>query len=121
MRNIVDEKPRNFHRINSYLFIGFERIRNIVFPSISLNKSWLQTNNTQISQKISIIASPKSTIILLSSPIVSFPSKREKTINTKAKNIIKYKNLFLTISLNVFSAMLNMFQTYNLKILYFHL
>jgi len=39
IRRIVDEKPKNFHRINSYLFIGFERIRKIVFPSISLNKS----------------------------------------------------------------------------------
>jgi hypothetical protein len=101
------ENQRNFQTINSYLFIGFDKIKNIVFPSISLNKSWLQTNKTLTNQKISIIASQKSTITLLSSQIVSFHKETEKTIKIKAKKMIKYKNLFLIISLNVFKAMFN--------------
>lgn len=107
IKNITSQNPKNFHRINSYLLIGFESIKKIVFPSISLNKSWLQTNKTHINQKISIIAIPKSVMTLLSSPIVSFQSEIEKTINKKAKTKIKYKNLFLTISLNVLNAILN--------------
>jgi len=105
----VIEKPINFHIINSYLFIGLLKIRNIVLPSTSLNKSWLQTNKTQTKPNISIIARPKSTIILLSSQIVSFPKSREKTMKTNAKNKIKYKNLFLTTSLKVLNAILNIF------------
>jgi hypothetical protein len=105
----VIEKPINFHIINSYLFIGLLKIRNIVLPSTSLNKSWLQTNKTQTKPNISIIARPKSTIILLSSQIVSFPKSREKTMKMNAKNKIKYKNLFLTTSLKVLNAILNIF------------
>jgi hypothetical protein len=36
---IVIENQRNFPSMNSCLLIGFERIRKIVFPSTSLNKS----------------------------------------------------------------------------------
>jgi hypothetical protein len=115
IKNIVQLKPKNFHKINSYLSIGFDNIRKIVFHSISLKSNWLHTNNTQTIQNISIIASQKSTIILLSSHIVSCHNKIEKIINTKAKNKIKYKNLFLTISLNVLNEMLNIFKIYNLK------
>jgi hypothetical protein len=44
---------------------------------------------------------------LLSSQIVNFHKESEKIINTKAKKTIKYKNLFLVISLNVFNAIFN--------------
>ncbi len=104
---IVAENPKNFQRINSYLPIGFDRIRKIVFPSTSLNKSWLQTNKTPINQNISIIDNPKSTIILLSSQSVNCPKTREKIINKNPKNKIIYKNLFLTISLKVLNAIFN--------------
>jgi hypothetical protein len=101
---ITHANQRNFHTINSYLLIGLLKIKKIVFHSISLNKSWLQTKSTPISQKISIRAIQKSKITFSPSPIVSFPSqtdnKRNKTANTK----IKYKNLFLIISFNVLSA-----------------
>lgn len=107
IREMHKENQINFQIINSYLFIGFDNIKNIVFPSISLNKSWLQTKSTLKNQKISIIASQKSTIILSSSQIVSFPKETEKTIKTSAKKTIRYKNLFLVISLNVFKAMFN--------------
>lgn len=107
IRNITRENQKNFHKINSYLFIGFDRIKKIVFHSISLNNNWLPTNKTQTSQKISIIAIPKSTIILSPSHIVNFESEIEKIINKKANTSIRYKNLFLTISLNVFNAMFN--------------
>jgi len=99
IRAIVPENPKNFPRIKSCLLIGFESMRKIVFPSISLNSNWLPTKSTQISPKISIIPRPKSTTTLSDSPIVSFHSARENRINTKAKNRIRYKNLFLTISL----------------------
>ncbi len=105
--NIVIENHRNFQSMNSYLFIGLLSIRKMVFHSTSLKSNWLHTNNTHISQNTSIILNQKSTIILLSSHIVSFQSIIEKAINANAKNIIIYRNLFLTISLNVFSAMLN--------------
>lgn len=108
IKSMVAEKPKNFPRIKSCLLIGFERIRKIVFPSISLNKSWLHTNSTPISQNTSIIARPKSTIIFSHCPIVSWLNAREKIIKTKAKNKMRYKNLFLTISLKVFLAMFNM-------------
>lgn len=85
---IAKEKPANFQRINSERLIGFESIKNIVFPSISLNKSWLQINKTHISPNTSIIESPKSTMIFSSSPSVSFHKAREKAINTIAKNTI---------------------------------
>lgn len=85
---IINEKPKNFQIINSYLLIGFDIIRKIVFHSISLKRSWLQTNKTQISQNISIIASQKSTIILLSSHRVKLQRDIENIINKKAKNII---------------------------------
>jgi hypothetical protein len=85
---IAKENQENFPKINSHLSIGFERIKNIVFPSISLKRSWLQTKSTQMSQNTSIIASPKSTITLFASPIVSCPRARENTINTNAKNTI---------------------------------
>lgn len=107
IKNIVAENPKNLPNINSYLLIGLLNIKKIVFHSISLNSNCDQTNKTHTSQKISIIASQKSTIILLSSQIVSFPNKIEKTINTKAKNKIRYKILFLIISLKVFSAIFN--------------
>ena len=105
IRAIVPENPKNFPRIKSCLLIGLESIKNIVFPSTSLNKSWLHTNNTPISPNISIIPSPKSTMTFSDSPRVRAPRAREKSINTKAKNRIRYKNLFLTISLKVFLAM----------------
>ncbi len=104
---IVPENPKNFQRINSYLPIGFDNIRKIVFPSTSLNSNWLHTNNTPINQNISIIDNPKSTIILLSSQSVNCPKTREKIINKNQKNKIIYKNLFLTISLKVLNAILN--------------
>ena len=103
----VHENHKNLPKINSCLLIGLLNIKNIVLPSISLNNSWDHTNKTQTNQKISIIANQKSTIILLSSHIVSLPKAIENIINTNAKNNIKYKNLFLTISLNVFNAMFN--------------
>ena len=104
---IQRENHTNFHTINSYLLIGFDKIKNIVFHSISLNNNWLHTNKTLRNQNISIIASQKSTTILLSSQIVNFHKESEKIINTKAKKTIKYKNLFLVISLNVFNAIFN--------------
>ena len=99
------ENQKNFQSINSYLFIGLESIKNIVLPSISLKRSWLQTNKTPTIQKISIIDNQKSTIILSSSHIVNFQRDIEKIIKTKAKKSIKYKNLFLTISLKVLIVM----------------
>lgn len=39
MTPITPENPRNFQRINSHLLIGFESIKKIVFPSISLKRS----------------------------------------------------------------------------------
>ena len=105
----VEEKPKNLPSINSYLFIGLLKIRKIVFHSTSLKRSWLQTNNTQTNQNISIIDKPKSTIILLSSQIVNLPRSKEKTIKINAKKRIKYRNLFLTTSLNVLSDILNIF------------
>lgn len=107
IEKIQRENPKNFQIINSYLLIGFDKIKKIVFPSISLKSNWLHTNKTLKNQNISIIASQKSTIILLSSQIVNFHKETEKIIKTKAKKIIKYKNLFLIISLNVFNAIFN--------------
>lgn len=107
IERIHRENQTNFPIINSYLFIGLDKIKKIVFHSISLKSNWLQTNKTLKNQNISIIASQKSTIILLSSQIVSFHKEMEKTIKTKAKKTIKYKNLFLVISLNVFKAIFN--------------
>ncbi len=104
---IQRENQKNFQIINSYLLIGFDKIKNIVFHSISLNSNWLHTNKTLKNQNISIIASQKSTTTLLSSQIVNFHKEIEKIINTKAKKTIKYKNLFLVISLNVFNAIFN--------------
>lgn len=93
--------------MNSYLFIGFDKIKNIVFQFISLKRSWEPTNKTQISQNISIIAKPKSTTILDEFHIEKFQSNHQKISKIKAKRRIKYKNLFLTISLNVLIAILN--------------
>lgn len=104
IKAIVPEKPKNFPRIKSCLLIGLESMRNIVFPSTSLNNNWLPTNNTQIRPKTSIIPRPKSTITFSLWPIVNSQRAIENRINTKAKNKIKYKNLFLTISLKVFLA-----------------
>ncbi|MDP2396211.1 MAG: hypothetical protein Q8S84_08230 [bacterium] len=81
-----------------------------------MNNSCDQTKSTHTNQNISIIANQKSTIILVSSQIVSLPNAIEKTMNTKAKNRIKYKNLFLTISLNVFNAILIIFYLLFFKI-----
>jgi hypothetical protein len=64
INEIVAENQRNFHIINSYLFIGFDKIKNIVFHSISLKRSCDQTNKIHINQKISIIDNQKSTITL---------------------------------------------------------
>lgn len=89
IKNITSPNQKNFHKINSYLLIGFDNIKNIVFHSISLNKSWLQTNKTQINQKISIIAIQKSVITFWSSPIVSFHKDKEKIINKNANNKIR--------------------------------
>ncbi len=108
IKNIVAENQKNLPNINSYLFIGLLSIKNIVFHSISLNNNCDHTKSTHTSQNISIIANQKSTMIFESSQIVSLPNAIEKTMNTKAKNNIKYKNLFLTISLNVFNAIFNM-------------
>lgn len=88
MRKTVAEKPKNFQSKKSWRLIGFESMRKIVFPSISLNKSWLPTKSTPIIPKISIIPSPKSTITLSDSPIVKVPNTMEKPMNTKAKNKI---------------------------------
>jgi len=98
---------KNFHNINSYLFIGFDNIKNIVFQSISLNNNWLHIKITPTRPNISIIAIQKSTIIFSSSQIDSFHKKIEKNINTIQKAIIKYRNLFLTISLKVFMTIFN--------------
>lgn len=116
IKNIVAENQKNLPKINSYLWIGLLSIKNIVFHSISLNNSCDQTKSTHTNQNISIIANQKSTIILVSSQIVSLPNAIEKTMNTKAKNRIKYKNLFLTISLNVFNAILIIFYLLFFKI-----
>ena len=101
--------------MNSYLFMGLLRIKNIVFHSTSLNKSWLHINTTHISQKISIIDNQKSTIILESSHIVNFHNVTENAININAKNKIIYKYLFLIISLNVLIAMLSMCDLLNIN------
>lgn len=110
------EKPKNFHKINSYLFIGLDKIKKIVFQSISLKSNWLQTKITEIKENNSIIASQKSRIILLSSQIVNFHKDIENIIKIKAKNIIKYRNLFLIISLKVFIVMFNI-KFYLIKII----
>ena len=107
IKKIFSENQKNFHKINSYLFIGLESIKKIVFHSISLKSNWEPTNKTDINQNISIIANQKSVIIFLSSQSVSCPKEIEKIIKTKAKKIIKYKNLFLIISLKVFIVILN--------------
>lgn len=107
INKIIKLNHKNFPKINSYLLIGLLNIKNIVFPSISLKSSWLQTNKTQISQNISIIAIQKSVITLLSSQIVSFQREIEKIISKNQNTKIRYKNLFLTISLKVFMAILN--------------
>lgn len=39
IKSMVAEKPKNFPSIKSCLLIGLERMRKIVFHSISLNKS----------------------------------------------------------------------------------
>jgi hypothetical protein len=39
IKAIVPENPKNFQSIKSCLLIGLDNIKNIVFPSISLNKS----------------------------------------------------------------------------------
>jgi len=104
IKNIVIENHNIFQIINSYLLIGLLNIKNIVFHSISLNNNWLQTNKTHKSQKISIIANQKSTIIFESSHIVNFHSIIEKAIKINQKNTIIYKYLFLIISLKVFNA-----------------
>ena len=82
---IVAEKPKNFPSTNSYLAIGFERIRNMVFHSISLKSSWLPTNKTQIIPKTSIIASPKLVITRASLPIVSCHNRSENAKKNKCK------------------------------------
>jgi hypothetical protein len=107
MRNILAENQKNFPSIKSCRFIGLESMRKMVFHSISLKRSWLQTNRTQISQKTSIIDKPKSTITFSDSQMVSLPRARENRVNIPAKKTIRYKNLFLTISLNVLRAILN--------------
>ncbi|MDR2640981.1 MAG: hypothetical protein LBC61_06910 [Candidatus Peribacteria bacterium] len=38
-RNTINENQRIFHKINSYLLIGFDKIRNIVFHSTSLKSN----------------------------------------------------------------------------------
>lgn len=105
MRNMTIEKPKNLPKIKSNLVIGLDNIRKIVFHSISLNSSWLPTKRTHMIPNISIIPSQKSTIILFSSHIARLPSIMENKIKRIAKKIIKYKNLFLTISLKVLMAM----------------
>gem|GEM_PF-5255365 len=84
---MVAENHKNFQRINSYLLIGFERMRNIVFHSISLYRSCVPVKSTPTRPNISIIASPKSTIILSSSQMVSFPNQIENIMNIKAKKV----------------------------------
>jgi hypothetical protein len=101
---ITPANHKNFHKINSYLLIGLLKIRKIVFHSISLKRSWLQTKSTQISQNISISASQKSKITFSHSQIVSFPRPIDNNKNKIANTKIKYKNLFLIISLKVLSA-----------------
>lgn len=88
MKNITLEKPKNFQIIKSFLFIGLLKIKKIVFHSISLNKSWLQINKIQISQKISIIDNQKSIIILFVSQIVNSANKRENKIKINQKKTI---------------------------------
>lgn len=112
IKAIVAENHKNFPKINSYLFIGLLSIKKIVFHSISLKSSCDQTKSTHTNQNISIIAKPKSTITLLSSQIVSFHKAIENIMKTNAKKSIRYRNLFLTISLNVFKAILNIFFYY---------
>ena len=104
---IVIENHKILPSINSYLFIGFDKIKKIVFHSTSLKSNWLQINSTQINQNISIIESQKSTIILEFSQIVNFPSKMEKIMKINEKKTIIYKYLFLIISLKVLVAILS--------------
>lgn len=108
IKAIAPEKPKNFPRMKSCRLIGLLKIRKIVFPSTSLKRSWLPTNNIPISPKISIIPNPKSTITFSLSPIVRLPRAKENNIKINAKKRMRYKNLFLTISLKVFIAMFNM-------------
>lgn len=89
IKNTVIENHKNFHNINSYLLIGLLNIKKMVFHSISLKRSWEPINKTHTKLNISIIASPKSTIILLSSQIVNFQSNIEKIIKINAKNNIR--------------------------------
>ena len=85
INKIVIEKPKNFHKIKSVLVIGLLKFKKIVFHSISLNKSWLQINKTQISQKISIAPSQKSITIYVVSQIVNFCNNKEKNIKITQK------------------------------------
>jgi hypothetical protein len=85
---IVHVNHKNLPRINSYLSIGLDKIKKIVFHSTSLNKSWLQTNITQISQNISIIASQKSTIIFSEFHRVNCHNDNEKIMKMSQKNSI---------------------------------
>ncbi|MDR1988484.1 MAG: hypothetical protein LBQ24_07365 [Candidatus Peribacteria bacterium] len=39
IRKIINENHKILPKINSYLLIGFDKIKNIVFQSISLNNS----------------------------------------------------------------------------------
>lgn len=92
-KNIIEAriiiKPRNFPIIKSYLFIGLDNIRYIVFHSISLKSNWLQIKTTEISQKISIIDNPKSSTIFSVCPNDNEAKARLKIINKIAKNIIR--------------------------------
>jgi hypothetical protein len=54
---------KNFPKINSYLEIGFDKIKYMVLPSISLKRICHHTKITEIRPKISIIEIPKSIII----------------------------------------------------------
>jgi hypothetical protein len=122
IKKITKEKPKNFQIMKSLLFIGLLKIKKIVFHSISLKRSWLHINKTQISQKISIVDNQKSIMIFFVSQIVKLSSNKEKNIKIIQKKIIIYKYLFLIISLKVFNVMLNIiFKIYNLKNLYFNL
>jgi len=103
-QKITAENHKNFPSTNSERSMGLERMRKIVFPSISFSTSWLPINTTPMSPKISIIDTQKSRIILFSSPMARLLSTREKSVKRIPKKKMSVKKRLRIISLKVLRA-----------------